>query len=222
MIVSGAIKYFKSLSVGSGIESSIRGLFSGMPKKTTLIYVGDDSNFGNNKTLELDATLEFNLSMETRVLETPAENQQVYSNGALKQPKIITVRCYVELDKMRQLEEIHNNITPLWIVCDKPIPSTMNQRGYYTDSSMYCLQVISITNEGYDNCVACSLTFREIFLFDYSAEYIYDTKKNKINKGNTNKAIHVAPQDKPWGHTLVSWLGFGLKEIFYHNLGGGK
>ena len=219
MVVSGAIKYFKSLSVGSGIESSIKGIFSGMPKKTTLIYASDKDEFKNNKTLEIDATVDFNISMETRLLETPAENQQVYTAGALKQPKTVTIRCYVELDKMSQLKELHDNTIPVWIVCEKPIPSIMTQRGYYADSSLYSLQVVGITNEGYDNCVACSLTFKEIFLFDYEKEYLYDSKRNKINKGSTNKTTYVAPQDDSWAHTLASLTGLDSLRTILHNVG---
>lgn len=207
MIIQGALKYFKSLSVGSGIESGVKALFSGIRKKTTLIYA--DESFGNNNYLTIDATLDFSVSMETKLLETPAENQQVYTHGALRQPKTINIKGYIEVDKMSKLYEIHKNTIPLWVVCEKSIPSTVNQRGYYADASLYSIQVISIVNEGYENCVSISLTLKEIFLFDYQKEYVYDIKRNKINKKPTERIQQKSAISSKGFSSILNTIGYG-------------
>ena len=219
MVINGVLKYFKTLSVGSGVESTIRGLFSGFAKKTTLIYAKDLA-VDSNKTLEIDATVDFNVVMDTRLMDTPAENQIVYTAGALKQPKTIVIKCYIELDKLSQLREIHENIIPVWVVCEKPMPSTINQKGYYADASLYAVQSISVVDEGYYNCVSCSLTLREIHMFEYESESIYDIKNNKINKGSTNKKTHVESL-RSKGHTWGTLAGVGISETIRFNLQGG-
>lgn len=225
MLIDGVLKYFKSLSVGSGVESTVHSLFSGFAKKTTLIYAKDLA-LDSNKTLEIDATIDFSITMETKLLDTPAENQVVYTAGALRQPRIITIKCYLELDKLTQLKEIYDNTIPVWVVCEKPIPSTINQKGYYADSSLYAVQSMTVVNEGYYNCVACTLTLREIQVFTYQSESLYDKSKNKINKASTNKqqtvgvirskgfTIGTLFDSKLWSYKL------GLKKTFEHNLQG--
>lgn len=232
MIVNGVLKYFKSLSVGNTNTNNATGIFqSGGSRKTTLIYVTGEEITSNN-ILEIDATIDFNISMETKLIETPAENQIVYTNGALKQPKTITIKCYLELDKLSKLKEIYENITPLWVVCEKPIPSTINQKGYYSDASTYALQSINIINEGYYNCVACTLVLKEIRMFEYRSEYLYNVKNNKIDKNSTNRIMKVGI-DRAWGHTAGSAiLGrtkfFGIQlnkkidETIGHNLEGNR
>ena len=216
MIINGIVKYFKSLSVGSGIESTVRGLFTGQPRKTTLIYAKDLA-LDSNKTLEIDATLDFSITMDTKLLDTPAENQVVYTNGALRQPKKITIKCYLELDKLNQLREIHRNIIPVWVVCRKPIPSVINQKGYYADADLYAVQSITITDEGFYNSVACTLVLREIQTFEYKSEYLYNPKKNTINRKPTNKTQNIGVK-RSTGHDPFSIVGVGITKKINDNL----
>lgn len=216
MIINGVLKYFKSLSVGSGIESTVRGLFTGQARKTTLIYA-KDSALDSNKTLEIDATVDFSITMDTKLLDAPAENQVVYTNGALRQPKKITIKCYLELDKLSQLREIHRDIIPVWVVCRKPIPSVINQKGYYADADLYAVQSITIVDEGYYNSVACTLVLREIQTFEYQSEYLYNAKNNTINKKPTNKTQNVGTE-RSLGFNKKTLFGFGAQKTFDHNL----
>ncbi len=205
MIVEGVMKYFKSLAVGGGIESTVKGLFTGQPKKCTLIYAQDTLSQANN-ILEIDSTVDFDISMETKLLDTPAEDQIVYTSGALRQPKTIIIRCYLELDKLVQLNQIHRETIPVYVVYEKPMPSVITQKGYYADADIYALQTIKIQDEGFKNCVACTLILREIQTFTYQSEYLYNTKQNTVGRKATNKRQNVG---------TVSSLGFGnLKNVF--------
>lgn len=184
MIINGLVNYFKSLAVGGGIVN----VFTGWRKKVTLYYA-DTEIINTAKSIELDATTDFTVILDTDLLKTPAENQKVYTAGALKKPKKIEIRCHIEASKLEKLNQMREDIVPVWVLCSKNMAGTMTQVGYWADASRYGISSMTYVDTGYDNSVALTLTLEELRLFTYDREYQYDVKTNKIKKKNKSSTL---------------------------------
>lgn len=183
MIVNGIVNYFKDLSVGGSLVNS----FTGWRQKTRLFYA-DTENINTSRYLELDATVDINVNLDIELLKTPAENREVYTSGALKKPKVISIQAHINASKLDKLYELYNKMIPVWIMTSKSLPGVITQIGYWSPStSLFAVNGISIVEGGYDNTVAVTLSLEEIRLFSYVREYQYDLESNKIIKKDKNK-----------------------------------
>lgn len=188
MIVKGLMKYFKDLSVGDTLIGSFLN-----PRKKISLYYADEEILSTSKSIEIDATTIFNISMQTQVIKTPAENQKVYTAGALKSPKTIEITGYINKTKIEQINELYNNTIPVWVLSQTNFNGVITQIGYYADGNKYLVTDISMVEEGYDNIVAIRLLLEEIVFFTYQRELIYSSKSNSIvNQSKTSKVNGAA------------------------------
>lgn len=199
MIISGVIKYFKSLSVGGSTLNAITGF-----RKKTFLYYADQDVIDTARKIELDATVEFKVTLDTDLMKTPAENQKVYTTGALKKPKRIDIQAHVDVVKLEELNRLYENTTPVWVLCSKNMAGAITQVGYYADGAKYGIQSIVYNDTGYDNTVAVTISLEELRMFTYDKEYTYDVSKNKVikkSKSDTNTSgAKATPQgyNAPW------------------------
>ena len=216
-LISGLTRYFKDLSV----SGSALNLLTGWRQKVRLFYA-DTEKLDKSRAIELDATTSIVVSMDTDLLKTPAENQEVYTLGALKKPRRIDIQAHIDKTKLEQLNYLWKTITPVYVLTEKNLSGVITQIGYWTDSCKYGIINITETDTGYDNTVAVSISLEEIRLFTYAKEYEYILKSNKIvNSGKNKTTIGNAQEEQPY-------LGAGhkadvvLKNMVDNNKGGNK
>lgn len=193
MIVDGIVGYFKSLAVGGSLVNS----FTGWRQKVRLFYADVDI-INESRSLELDATIDMTVNLDTELLKTPAENRQVYTSGALLKPKVITINAHMDIAKLEQIKELRDKVIPVWIMCSKNLPGAITQIGYWTpDNNLFAINGISIVDNGYDNTVAVTFTLEEIKLFTYNREYQYDLQTNKVIKKNKSASSITGSGARP-------------------------
>lgn len=179
MIIDGLVSYFKDLSV----SGSLVNVITGWRNKVRLFYADLDVP-DMSRSIELDATTEITVSLDTELMQTPAENQKVYTLGALNKPKRIEIKCHIDKTKLEQLNTMRDTIMPVYVLTEKNLSGVITQVGYWSDSSKYGIKSLVQNDTGYANTVAVTIILEEIRLFTYKKEYIYDVKQNTIPKVN--------------------------------------
>lgn len=204
MIISGLVNYFKSLSVGG----SIVNLFTGSRKKVRLFYADEDI-LSEARSLELDATTEFMMTLDTQLMKVPAEDQVVYTHGALLKPKRIDIKAHIDVVKLEQINEMWANLVPVWVMCSKNMPGVLIQADYWSSgTTKFAISSITLLDSGYDNTVAVNISLEEVRLFSYRSLLMYTLKtnkasvKSKINKVSGNNGT-LAVETPIWKDALT-------------------
>lgn len=176
-VIEGLTRYFRDLSVGGSLLNNI----TGWRQKVRLFYA--DADFiDTSRSIELDATTNISVSLDTDLLRTPAENQVVYTMGALKKPKRIDITCHLDVTKLEKLNAIWENMIPVYVMTEKSLSGVITQVGYWADSSKYGIVNITQNDTGYDNTVYVTISLEELRLYSYNREYTYNLKTNTIKK----------------------------------------
>lgn len=176
-VIEGLTRYFRDLSVGGSLLNNV----TGWRQKVRLFYADDDF-IDTSRSIELDATTNISVSLDTDLLRTPAENQVVYTMGALKKPKRIDITCHLDVTKLEKLNAIWENMIPVYVMTEKSLSGVITQVGYWADSSKYGIVNITQNDTGYDNTVYVTISLEELRLYSYNREYTYNLKTNTIKK----------------------------------------
>ena len=176
-VIEGLTRYFRDLSVGGSLLNNV----TGWRQKVRLFYADDDF-IDTSRSIELDATTNISVSLDTDLLRTPAENQVVYTMGALKKPKRIDITCHLDVTKLEKLNAIWENMIPVYVMTEKSLSGVITQVGYWADSSKYGIVNITQNDTGFDNTVYVTISLEELRLYSYNREYTYNLKTNTIKK----------------------------------------
>lgn len=216
-VIEGLTRYFKDLSV----SGSLVNVVTGWRQKVRLFYADVDEP-DISRSIELDATTEITVTLETDLLQTPAENQVVYTQGALLKPKQIQINCHLDVSKLTKLNILREALIPVYVMAEKNMAGIVTQVGYWSDSAKYGIKSITQLDNGYDNTVAVTILLEELRLFTYQKEYVYNTKQNKIpEKDKRADTVNAAGEIRPSYVEVVKDWGNRLKTIAKNIVGGG-
>jgi len=176
-LLTSVTKYFSSLSVPS---------YMGHDK--TFLIVADDNKKQTDKVMELDATTHTELTYTALPVSVPTETKKAYIDGALEQSLTLSISGSIDKTKLLDLQKMANVQNWFYILYSKDMGGTIAKKGYYSNSKLYFIKNLTISDSGFFNSVDVSINLQEVVLYSSQVEYRYGVKQTNPMLGDGTEA----------------------------------
>lgn len=194
-LITSVKKYFTSLSV-----DSMWGY-----KKVSLMEA-DDSKFPTGLEITIDATSSADISISKTLMQHSSESKKVYMDGTRINPVKMTLRGHLDISKLADIQRLASDDKWMYVSMTKDMGGSyvsmsketlkqpqrlLSQLGLsddsasqlYSDSKLYVIQNLSLSDVGYINTVEVTIDLVEVVMFDFDRQYKYGVKQSKGGKG---------------------------------------